>query len=177
MFRKIWNVGSSQAERVNFYEMATEVGREMARGNGIEEMLQNSPDQLLEISLSTVDFVDGTDMEDYERDDALTFYVDDVEEAAGQYESGFVSGVASFVTGELEDRFYQMTTGNKDALIIQPGGLDFGPRKIEIVILDHDGNTIAYRYSDDSIDDDWTLANESVLDNAEKLTALWIEKA
>lgn len=180
MFEKMRNVGSSQSERVNFYEMATEVGREMARGNGIEEMLQDSPDALLEISLDTVYFVDGTDLDDYERDCALTFYVDDVDEAKGQYRDGFISGVESFVVGEIEDRFCQMSTGDKDALIVEPGGqrggLDYGPRFIEIVILDNGGDTIAYRYSDDSVDDDWLLADGGNLDNAEKLTALWMEK-
>jgi hypothetical protein len=64
---------------------------------------------------------------------------------------------------QLNDELYLKTTGHLTGLTIAPGGqndgLDFGPNLIEIVVLDHDGDTIAYRYSDDSINADWQLGS------------------
>jgi len=64
---------------------------------------------------------------------------------------------------QLEDELYQKTTGDRTFLTVTPGGsrdgLDYGPAGIEIVVLDHDGQTIAYRYSDDALDADWSLGS------------------
>jgi len=62
---------------------------------------------------------------------------------------------------KLEDELYGLTTCDRHSLVVVPGGsrdgLDYGPALIEIVVLDHDGATIAYRYSDDSLDDSWGI--------------------
>jgi hypothetical protein len=61
----------------------------------------------------------------------------------------------------IEKRLYKTTTGHTDAIEIEPGGktngLDYGPRVVDLLVLDHDGVTVAYRYSDDSIDEDWHI--------------------
>ena len=63
----------------------------------------------------------------------------------------------------LEQELYQKTTGDKSAIEITPGGqqngLDYGPSLIELVVLDNDGKTVAYRYSDDAYDADWQLGS------------------
>jgi len=62
---------------------------------------------------------------------------------------------------DLQQELYTKETGHKTALTIFPGGkqdgLDYGPCLVEIVVLDTDGDTLAYRYSDDSVDNDWQL--------------------
>lgn len=61
--------------------------------------------------------------------------------------------------------------GHVTAIEVFPGGtkdgLDFGPMVVEIVVLDRDGNTVAYRMSTDSHDDDWQIGGiEDAVDEA-----------
>ena len=76
-------------------------------------------------------------------------------------------------TATLEQELYLKGAGYTTAIEIVPGGkndgLDYGPCVIEIVVLDTDGDTIAYRYSDDSIDEDWQLGTiEDAINAAEE---------
>jgi len=62
---------------------------------------------------------------------------------------------------QLEAELYLKPTGYTTVLTVEPGGtqndLDFGACVYEIVVLDTDGKSIAYRYSDDSINQDWQI--------------------
>ena len=62
---------------------------------------------------------------------------------------------------QLEQELYLKETGYRTSIEVRPGGqqngITYGPILIEIVVLDHDGQTIAYRYSSDSHDDDWEI--------------------
>ena len=61
----------------------------------------------------------------------------------------------------VESQLYLQTTGHLSAIEVVPGGqkdgLDYGPIVVEIVVLDSDGDTIAFRLSSDAQDDDWSI--------------------
>lgn len=61
----------------------------------------------------------------------------------------------------LNNELCLMTKGYTTAIEVYPGGrkdgLDYGPVLVEIVVLDNDGATIAYRMSTDAQDDDWQI--------------------
>ena len=65
------------------------------------------------------------------------------------------------MTENLEQELYCKATGFTTALTVFPGGrqdgLDYGPVLVEIVVLDNDGDTIAYRISTDSHDEEWEI--------------------
>lgn len=72
---------------------------------------------------------------------------------------------------DLTDELYMKTTGHTTAITVRQGGkfqgLDYGPSVVEIVVLDHDGKTVAYRGSDDSLDEDWLTGTiEDAVDHA-----------
>lgn len=62
---------------------------------------------------------------------------------------------------QLEDELYGKTTGERTAITVRLGGqqdgLDYGPVLIEVVVLNTDGQTVAFRYSDDAYDGDWDI--------------------
>jgi hypothetical protein len=61
----------------------------------------------------------------------------------------------------VEQELYGKSAGYTSGITVAPGGskdgLDYGPNVVEIVVLDHDGRTVAYRFSTDSQDTDWEL--------------------
>ena len=67
------------------------------------------------------------------------------------------------------------TGGHTTALTITDGGsqngLEYGPRVVEIAVLSNDGETLAYRYSDDSIDEDWQIGT------VDEVVETWAEAA
>ena len=72
---------------------------------------------------------------------------------------------------DLEQELYLKEKGHVSAIEVFPGGtkddLDYGPVLVEIVVLDNDGDTIAYRISTDSHDDDWQIGGiEDAVDEA-----------
>ena len=73
---------------------------------------------------------------------------------------------------KLEQELYCKSAGFTTALTVFPGGrqdgLDYGPVLVEIVVLDLDGDTIAYRVATDSHDDDWQMGQ--IEDAIEALT-------
>ena len=62
---------------------------------------------------------------------------------------------------EMRQELYCKSTTYHTVIEVIPGGkqdgLDYGPVVVEIVVLDGDGDTIAYRLSTDSQDDDWAV--------------------
>lgn len=64
---------------------------------------------------------------------------------------------------DLRDEIYGKVAGYQASLIVVPGGqqdgLYYGPVLVEVVVLDTDGATIAYRLSTDAQDDDWQLGS------------------
>ena len=81
------------------------------------------------------------------------------------------------VIEKLEDELYLKPTGYTTSIEVFPGGqidgLDYGPGLIEIVVLDRDGATIAFRSSDDNMDGPWTIGTiEDAVDQA----IAWIEE-
>ena len=62
---------------------------------------------------------------------------------------------------DVEQELYLKEKGHVSAIEVFPGGqkdgLDYGPVVVEIVVLDYDGDTIAYRVSTDSHDDEWQI--------------------
>jgi len=91
---------------------------------------------------------------------------------------------------QLKEELYGKTTGERTAITVRPGGqqngLDYGPVLIEVVVLDTDGKTVAFRYSDDVYDGDWGIgtiedAVEAALDadwsikDSEKTAAILAE--
>lgn len=72
---------------------------------------------------------------------------------------------------DLEQELYLKEKGHLSAIEVFPGGskdgLDYGPVLVEIVVLDNDGDTIAYRVSTDSQDDEWEIGHiEEAVDEA-----------
>lgn len=65
--------------------------------------------------------------------------------------------VEAVLSVALENELYQKSTGDKSAIIVFDCTELANPAVVEIVVLDHDGRTIAYRYSTDSQDQDWEL--------------------
>lgn len=70
---------------------------------------------------------------------------------------------------ELENECYMKTAGYTTFAQVEPGGtqngLGYNASGFDIVVLDNDGRTVAYRYSDDTINDDWTIGDlEDVAD-------------
>ena len=62
---------------------------------------------------------------------------------------------------ELETELYLTLTGYVTTVTVSPGGslngLDYNASVYEVVSLEADGATVAYRYSDDSISDTWQI--------------------
>lgn len=70
---------------------------------------------------------------------------------------------------ELENECYLKETGFTTFAQVEPGGtqngLGYNASGFDVVVLDNDGRTVAYRYSDDTINDDWTIGDlEDVAD-------------
>lgn len=63
----------------------------------------------------------------------------------------------------LGDELYLKSAGYKMAIEVFPGdqkaGLDYGPVVVEIIVLDFDGVTVAYRCSSDAQDEDWEVGS------------------
>jgi len=150
---KTYYLESNQADRANFDEMAARAAEAMLQALTDEEALEQDPQQYAEFS-----WQEWFDVEEY---------VDDVEEAEARWVPAFAEAVRAWQhqkrLDDLDDELYTQETGHKTALTVFPGGkkddLDYGPVLVEIVVLDYDGNTIAYRISTDSHDDDWQLGN------------------
>lgn len=144
---------SSKSDRVNFDEIAERAAIAMLQSLDTETALEQDLQEYAESS-----WEEWFNVEDV---------VDDVDEAEDRYLSAFVSAAKDWQRQErldnLDDELYTQETGYKTALTIFPGGqkdgLDYGPVLVEIVVLDTDGDTIAYRISTDSHDDDWRLGN------------------
>ena len=70
---------------------------------------------------------------------------------------------------DLENECYLKITGFTTFVQVEPGGtqngLGYNASGFDIVVLDNDGRTVAYRYSDDTFNDDWTIGDlEDVAD-------------
>ncbi len=81
---------------------------------------------------------------------------------------------AQEIEAKLADELNLKTTGFVTFIEFVPGGTTkdgngYGPCGYDVVALDHDGRTVAYRYSDDSIDTDWQIG--TVEDVAEAAAA------
>ena len=66
------------------------------------------------------------------------------------------------VIEHLLDKCYSQNTGYQTRVIIEPGGktpegLDYAPREIEVVVLDTDGDVVAYRYMDAGVNEAWLV--------------------
>ena len=73
------------------------------------------------------------------------------------------------VLENLENECYLKTAGFTTFAEVEPGGtqngLGYSPCGFDVVVLDTDGKTVAYRYSDDGIDTEWQIGNlEEVAD-------------
>lgn len=64
---------------------------------------------------------------------------------------------------ELTDELYLKQTGHTTFVQVEPGGtlngLGYGASGFDVVVLDDDGDAIAYRYTDDSIDTEWKIGD------------------
>lgn len=62
---------------------------------------------------------------------------------------------------ELKDELYGKETGHTTFVQVEPGGtkngLEYSACGFDVVVLDHDGKTVASRYSDDAIDTEWKI--------------------
>ena len=70
---------------------------------------------------------------------------------------------------ELKTELYLTLTGYVTDVTVVPGGslngLDYNASVYEVVVLDADGATVAYRYSDDSIAGVWEVGTlDDVID-------------
>ena len=83
---------------------------------------------------------------------------------------------------ELKDELYGKETGHTTFVQVEPGGtkngLDYNASGFDVVVLDHDGKTIAYRYSDDSINTEWKIGEiDDVADAVHSMQVSLIEEA
>ena len=60
---------------------------------------------------------------------------------------------------QIKDKLYGKTTGDTICLVIEADGQQDSPRIIEIVVLEDDGDTVVYRYSDDNFADGWAIGS------------------
>jgi len=70
--------------------------------------------------------------------------------------------MAQDVISQLEEELYCEGTGFQTSVIVQPGGttpggLDYNPREIQVVLLNIDGPFVAYRYLDDAESGAWLI--------------------
>jgi hypothetical protein len=148
-----YHLKTSQSDRANFDDMAERAATAMLQAITVKEALDQDPQTYAEFSWDN--WFDVAD------------HVDDLDEAKGRYISNFSQAVTDWQRekriDQLDDELYLKTVGHLTSLTVAPGGqndgLDFGPNLVEIVVLDHDGDTIAYRYSDDSINEIWQLGS------------------
>jgi len=150
---KKYHLESSMSDRINFDEMAARAAIAMLQALDTETALEQDAQQYAEFSWD-----EWFDVEDH---------VDDIEEAKARYIPAFSQAIKAWQRQKhldnLDDELHEIETGYKTALTVFPGGqkdgLDYGPVLVEIVVLDTDGSTIAYRVSTDSHDDDWQLGH------------------
>lgn len=57
----------------------------------------------------------------------------------------------------LTDELYGKKTGFTTFVEVAPGTALANPAGYDVVVLDNDGKTVAYRYTDDSYDADWQI--------------------
>jgi hypothetical protein len=81
---------------------------------------------------------------------------DEIEAFSAQFCAGLIAYVGQHIEDEL---LYGTTTGEVLYLEISEATELSNPRCLELVVLDHDGRRIAYRYSDDVIDHEWQLGD------------------
>lgn len=86
------------------------------------------------------------------------------------------------LTDELTDELNGKETGFTTFAQVEPGGtkngLGYNASGFDVVVLSHDGKTIAYRYSDDSIDTEWKIGEiEDVADAVVTMQKELIEEA
>lgn len=160
-----YNLLSSMADRIKFDEMQRQYAAAMLNALTTEEALAQHPDLYAEIGWES--FL--TEVE------VCAVEVDDLAEAKARFLAAFAQATLDWQREKLEqvvgDELYQSATGHTSAITVIPGGqkdgLNFGPVVIEIVVLEADGDTIAYRYSDDSQDADWQIGGiEDAVDAA-----------
>lgn len=58
---------------------------------------------------------------------------------------------------QLTDELYGHGTGYTTFVQVAPGTALANPAGYDVVVLDNDGKTVAYRYTDDSNDADWNV--------------------
>ncbi len=56
---------------------------------------------------------------------------------------------------QLENELNDKATGFTTFIEVAPATALASPSGYDIVVLDHDGKTVAFRYSDDAYDSDW----------------------
>lgn len=155
-----YNLSSSQADRINFDDATAREAEAMLVVLDEAEALQVDPQEYASVAWENFQTTLGVGAVE----------VDDIDEAEARYYSSFVAAVRQWqidrVTDDLNDELWQKDTGYITAIEVAPATELANAAVVEIVVLDHDGDTIAYRYSDDSIDQPWELGE--AIDAAEE---------
>jgi len=164
MNRRLYRLEASQTDRMAFDEMV----RGMAQAqtailtNAELQALSPTEHRAQTEAFGALEFVLIPDDEaDIDWRDTTLIYVDDLAEAQARFREEFEAAIEELVGTRLTDELYQSETGYTTTLIVRPGGqqdgLEFSAAAIEIVVLDADGSTVAYRYADDSRDEAWQV--------------------
>lgn len=149
----MYHLSSSQSERIRFDEMCDRGAVATLQAITVEEALAQDPQQYAELSWDNWHDVENE--------------VDDLVEAKSRYLEAFAQAVKTWQEEKrvelLQDELYGKSTGYVTTLTVVPGGqkdgLNFGPINVEIVVLDSDGDTLAYRVSTDTFDDEWQFGD------------------
>ena len=153
-----YNLSSSQADRINFDQMVKRYADECLNSLTKDEIIQQMPHEYA-----------AAIWEDFQSHLREQGDIDDTEaercEAKARFFAIFPQAVREWQDeiwqDQLAQELYRKDTGHTTAITALPGGqkdgLDYNATVVEIVVLDIDGDTIAYRASSDAQDEDWQL--------------------
>ena len=144
----MYNLSSSQADRVRFDEMVARVAQDAFVSIGLDDANQINPPELAQEHWSTSDV-----------------RTDDFVEAQARFVDAFVKAWHDHLrdawAGDLGEELYCKVAGYTTCIEVFPGGqqdgLDYGPVVVDIVVLDNDGDTIAYRLNTDAQNNAWAI--------------------
>lgn len=149
-----YNLSSNQADRVRFDEMIERYADMCLRALTRDEALEQLPREYASLIWDSfeIGLEEGNE-------------VDDIDEAKGRFFAAFPQAVRDWQAAnwndELTDELCQKETGYTTAITVLPAGqkdgLAYNATVVEIVVLDHDGDTIEYRLSSDAQDENWEL--------------------
>lgn len=168
---KLYRLQSNMSDRGRFDEWVERYCDTMLDAIEINEALQFTPEEYRAVSLEVIKFSqlepvemeNPDDMDAYLVQDDTVVYVDDVEEAQSRYngvfEAEFTARLTQKIKDDLDEELYLKDTGFVTYVECVPPMNESNAITCTVVVLDADGDVIAYRVESDSYNNDWQIGD------------------